>query len=185
MLLVLSELLSEEDGGVGRGVCRWSSSCDTGGDVAARFERLLDSSAFNKAFLLGVNDELISLRSPLKSTVTSPSEQMSHLLSFDVTFETVSGGSMRKGHLKAFDVSELEMNSLFGKDLVQRNGIYFEATLGDIPAHGWGLRRHQLLKSIEKLTKSSLVCHSISPLNELWHFRRTPGERFTCLSLVL
>jgi hypothetical protein len=98
---------------------------------------------------------------------------MSGLLSFDVSFEVVSP-SMLSGHLKAYDVTEVEMNALFGKDLVARNGLCFEATLGDVPTLGRGLRRHQLLKSIEKVTKSQLITHSLSELHELWNFRRTP-----------
>jgi hypothetical protein len=58
---------------------------------------------------------------------------------------------------KCFDMSETEVNYLFGKDRVTKNGVYFEATLPDVAPHGWALRRHQLMKSVEKSTRAQFL----------------------------
>lgn len=91
--------------------------------------------------------------------------------------------------IKCFDMSETEVNHLFGKDRVTKNGVYFEATLLDVAPHGWALRRHQLMKSVEKSTRALFLSFgSLSPLREVWVFRRTEAPlnaSFTTSSALL
>lgn len=76
--------------------------------------------------------------------------------------------------IKCFDMTETEVNYLFGKDRVTKNGVYFEANLPDVAPLGWALRRHQLMKSVEKSTRAQfLSIGSLGPFCEVWVFRRT------------
>ena len=77
------------------------------------------------------------------------------------------------------------MNACFGKDRVKKNGIYFESTVLDVPLHGWGLRRHQLLKQVEKATRSLVISACLGGYSELWLFRRTPESLAMNTSQVL
>lgn len=105
----------------------------------------------------------------LKQVVIFFFSKMTSLL---ISLEATRNG--QNVQLKCFDMSESEVNHLFGKDRVTKNGVYFDATLPDVAPHGWALRRHQLMKAVEKSTRALFLSFgSVSNGTELWVFRRT------------